>query len=87
MNNIDPHNVNMSDLHILRAQKCLDEWAREINMVGMMYATREYARDLTLQMLESRIVAECLVDFLAREFRKIEKERDEQQNKSNRSKS
>ena len=75
MNHIDPQGVQMNDPHVLRAQRCLDEWVKEISTVGMMYATREYARDLTLRYLETRVVAECLVDFLAREFRRIDAEK------------
>lgn len=55
---------------MLRARRVLDEWVRRINEVGMMSAERPYVRELILRHLESKIVAECLVDLLAQEFEK-----------------
>jgi hypothetical protein len=63
--------VHMNDPHILHARRLLNKWVQEINTVGMLSTNREYARELILRTLESRIVAECLVDFLAREFRRM----------------
>lgn len=62
--------IEFNDPNILRAQKLLAEWVREINLVGAMSADRAYIKELILSHLESKLVAECLVDLLAKEFAK-----------------
>lgn len=60
--------MDFNDPNIVRARNLLNEWVQEINEVGMISTDRAYAKDLCIQYLESRIVAECLIDLLAREF-------------------